>query len=204
VSKSARTSHLRATKSEKRSKAPAVERDACTRAPGRPWVIGGIDLGPALAAIHDLAAWAFGIAARDVADWPEGRRRVRSARRCILARLRGKHPQIVPVEDIVFTAGVLARIFEAELRLPLSEVMAMFEQLGFPTDDVPLVPRTPSAVRQQQAPTSVPIAAIAPVVPLSPLSPLASLRPRHVPVQPAPAPVCNGCGQLDPRFRTAA
>ena len=44
---------------------------------GRPWVIDGIDYGPAIAAAADLSRWALDLATAEVADWPEGRRRVR-------------------------------------------------------------------------------------------------------------------------------
>jgi hypothetical protein len=154
-------------------------------------VIEGINYGPAIAAVHDLAAWALDLAARDVADWPEGQRRVRTARRFVLARLRGKRPRGVPAEDILFTAGLLARLFEAELRLPMSDVVAIFDRLGLPTELVPLMPRAPSAVcRPQDRP-------LAPITPLRP-------RPAAVAVRSAPDDVCDGCGQPAPRFRIAA
>jgi hypothetical protein len=145
-------------------------------------VIDGIDYGPAIAAVHDLAAWAFGLAVRDVADWPEGQRRVRTARRFVLAHLRGKRPRGLPMEDVLFTAGLLARIFEADLRLPLTDMLAIFDRLGFPTEDVPLRPRAPSATSWTHDP---------------------SIKPRPA-AQPAPSDACNACGQHDPRFRRAA
>jgi hypothetical protein len=154
-------------------------------------VIDGINYGPAIAAVHDLAAWALDLAARDVADWPEGQRRVRTARRFVLARLRGKRPRGVPAEDILFTAGLLARLFEAELRLPMPDVVAIFDRLGLPTEMVPLMPRTPSAMCRPQDP---------PPAPITPLWP----RPAAVAGRSALADVCNGCGQPAPRFRIAA
>ena len=194
MSKSPRTSHLHARKPGKpgkRATASAAAPDACTRPPGRPRVIGGIDYGPAIAAVHDLIAWAFDLAERDVADWPEGRRRVRTARRFVLARLRDNRPRSVPVEDVLFTAGLLARIFEAELRLPMSEVVEVLAQLGLPTEMVPLMPRPPSEVGRPQD---------RPLAPITPLRP----RPAAVAVRSAPADVCDGCGQPAPRFRIAA
>lgn len=188
MSKSPRTPHPHAGKSGKRATVPAAARDAPPRRSGHPWVIGGINYGPAVAAVHDLAAWAMDLAARDVADWPEGRRRVRTARRFVLARLRGKRPCGVPVEDVLFTAGLLARIFEADLRLPMSDMVAVFDRLGFPTEVVPFRPRAPSAACRPQDP------------PLSPLS----LRPAAVAARPAPDGACNGCGQRGLHFRIAA
>ena len=107
-----------------------------------PWSdINGIDYGPAIAALGDLIAWTFDLATRDVADWPEGQRRVRSTRRYVMSRLRGRHPRGAPYEDILFTAGLLARIFENEIGLGMSEMVDVFDQLGLPTEVVPLMPR---------------------------------------------------------------
>jgi len=75
-----------------------------------PWVIGGIDYGPTTATVGDLSAWAFDLAARDVVDWPEGERRVRAAHQWVLER--NAHPE--PFGDVLFTASLLARIFDAD------------------------------------------------------------------------------------------
>jgi len=194
VSKSPRTSQSHARKPVKlsnRATAPATAPDTRPRPPGRPWVIGGIDYGPAIMAVSDLIGWAFGLAERDVADWPEGLRRVRTTRRFVLARLHDKRPRSVPVEDILFTAGLLVRIFETKLRLPMSEMMEVLAQLGLPTDMVPFASRAPSAVcRPQDQPP-------APITPLRP-------HPAAGAVRYVPADVCDGCGQLSPRVRTAA
>ena len=167
--RSPRTPHPHAGKPGKRATVPAAAPD-------------GIDYGPAIAAVHGLAAWAFDLAARDVTGWPEGQHRVRAARRFVLARLRGKRPRGLPTEDILFTAGLLARIFEADLRLPMSDMLAIFDRLGFPTEDVPLRQRAPSAASWTSDP---------------PITP----RPA---AQPAPGDPCNACGQHDTRFRRAA
>lgn len=107
-----------------------------------PWAdVGGIDYGPAIAALGDLVTWAFDLAAADVADWPEGRRRVSTTRRYVLARLRGRHARGVPFEDVLFTAGLLARIFEAEIGLGMSEMVAVLDRIGLPTEVVPMMPR---------------------------------------------------------------
>ena len=181
MSKSPRTSQSHAGKPGKYATAPAAAPNACPQQPNHPWVIGGIDYGPAVAAIHDLAAWAFDLATRDVTEWPEGRRRVAAARRFVLARLRGKRPRGVPFEDVLFTAGLLARIFEAELRLSMPDVVAIFDRLGFPTEAVPLVPRASSSARRPQEPSITP------------------LRPNPVPIA-----ICDECGRPGPHTRIAA
>jgi hypothetical protein len=136
VSKSARNDNKPDNRVAANDDRPAAKRAA------HPWAdVGGIDYGPAVAALGDLVAWAFGLAAADVADWPEGTLRVRSTRKYVLARLRGKHPRGTPYEDILFTAGLLARIFESEIGLDASAVVAVLDRLGLPTEVVPIVPR---------------------------------------------------------------
>ncbi len=157
--------------------------------PAHPWVTGDIDFGPAVAAVHDLAAWALDLAARDVADWPEGGRRVRNARRFVLGRLRGKDVHRTPYEDVLFTAGLLARILEDDLHLPLVHVVAALDRIGLPTEVVPLVPHARRAA-----------AAMYPSAPISPLRP----RPAAAAVAPAPVDVCDECGLWCPRYRNAA
>ncbi len=145
-----------------------------------PWVVGRIDYGPAIAAVHDLAAWAFDLAARDVDDWPESRRRVKNARRFVLGRLRGKDVTRVPYEDVLFTAGLLARIFEEDLRLPMAHIVAALDKLGLPTEVVPLMPR-----RQARA------GAVYPLAPITPITP----RPQGgIAVAPKPPGYCDACG----------
>jgi hypothetical protein len=112
-----------------------------------PWIVGGVDYGPAIAAVADIAEWAFELAARDVEEWPEGRRRVRNARRYVLDRLRGRYPHGVGSEDVLFAAGLLARIFESDLNLGVSDMIAVLDHLGLPTEVVPMIPRRQSAMR---------------------------------------------------------
>lgn len=165
---------------KKKSSRPAPPRPA----PERPWIVGGVDYGPAIAAVADLAAWAFELAARDVEDWPEARRRVRNARRDVLARIRGKRIAHATTEDVLFTAGLLARIFEAELSLGMTEMVTILDELGLPTEVVPLMPRSQRTRGGRPA-------SIVPLVP---------------PERPAggqPAPCCQGCVH-HPRFRNAA
>jgi len=192
VSKSPRTSHSHTRKLGKHATVPAAAPDAFTRSPGRRRTIGGIDYGPAIEAVCDLIAWAFDLAERDVAGWPEGLRRVRTARRFVLTRLRDKRPSAMPVEDMLFTVALFARIFEADLRLPMSDVVAILaQQLGLTGEMLPVMPRmSPAARRPQDAPTG----------PLTPL--LTHLG--AVAVRSAPAGICDGCGQPALRFRIAA
>ena len=102
-----------------------------------------IDYGPAVDAIENLTRWAFKLAAKDVAGWPEGRQRVRNARRFVLGRLRGKAARDAGY-DLVFVAGLLARIFEAELGLTQSAIVRLLDNLELPTDEVPRVTAQPT------------------------------------------------------------
>lgn len=149
----------------------------------RPWVFGGVNYSPAIVAITDLACWAFDLAAKDVEDWPEGRRRVRTARRYVLDRLRGRQSRNTPAEDVLFTARLLARIFDADLDLGMTEMVSILDELGLPTEVVPLIVR--SRAEQQS---------VGRIVPFSRARP--SRETGRVPVQ---CPVC-----LLPRFRNAA
>lgn len=135
-----------------RKKAPTTPRHPDRR----PWVIGGVDYGPAMAAVADLAAWAFGLAAKDVRDWPEGRRRVKSAERFVLARMRGQFNSATPTDDVLFAAGLLARIFEADLSLRMSEMVMILDELGLPTDVVPLMPRPQGGPRVRMPSNVIP------------------------------------------------
>jgi hypothetical protein len=143
-------------------------------------------------AAHDIAAWALELAARDVADWPEGERRVRNARKFVLAYVRGKEPRSFPTEDIEFTARLLARIFDDELRIGVANIIQILDDLGLPTDEVPLERRRPVGASIRSA--SMPVE---PVIPLRPFSSYAA---------PALASQrgCDECNPLCPRFRNAA
>lgn len=193
MSKSRCTSYRNAVKSTTHAAAPAARKRPRRRASRRP----GINIKPALAALRDLAAWALGLAERDVAAWPEGRRRVRVSRRYLLARLRGERPQRVPVADALFTITLLARIFETELGLPMTELLAVFDQLEITSKNVPSCALPSSAAGQIQAPVS---AASVPTAPqMAPVTPLPS---RHAPVKPVRGPACDRSARL--RFRVAA
>ena len=161
--------------SRKTTSAPTARSSAKAGPPAPFCIVDGVNYGPALTAIGDLAAWAFDLAAADVADWPEGTRRVRSARRFVLSRIQGKRPRSAPIEDVLFTAGLLARIFEAELSLGMSEMVSILDQLGLPTEVVPLMPRVQPHAR----------------IPLHP--DVTPLRPRPVAAVRAIEP-CEECG----------
>lgn len=107
-----------------------------------------IDYGPATDAVRSLAMWALEIAERDVEDWPTAREQVRNTRRFVIGRLSGQERR-VPIDDIIFTAGLLARIFDADLGLELVDVLTIFDALDFPTEDLPVppTPRGPATAR---------------------------------------------------------
>ena len=98
---------MSASRSNRSARSPKKTRTA-TAAVQPPWIDDGIDYGPANTAARDLAMWALALAERDVEDWPTARKRVRNARRFVLARLAGKD-RGMPVEDVIFTASLLAR-----------------------------------------------------------------------------------------------
>jgi len=170
---------------------PAAGPDVRIKPSALPWVIGGIDWGPAAATVGDLSAWAFDLAARDVVDWPEGERRVQAAHQWVLDRPCGSS-RADPSGDVLFTAGLLTRIFDADLHLGMSEMVAIFDRLGLPTELVPLMPRRQTSA---SAPVHPPIAPITPIAP----------RPAQA-TAAAPAPHDDGDThrRLDPRFRNAA
>ena len=116
---------------------PAV---AAARAP---WIVDGIDYGPARAAVGDLANWALDIAERAVDDWPAGQVHVRNTRRFVSARLDDKKPRRVSIEDIWFTAELLARIFDEDLGLGLSDALTILDTLELPVEAVPMPRRPP-------------------------------------------------------------
>lgn len=189
AARSSRSLKFRSSKKMKKA-SPAV---TAARAP---WVFDGIDYGPARAALRDLANWALDIAERAVDDWPSGRQHVRNTRKFVLARVEGKKPRHVATDDILFTAELLARIFDEDLDLGLSEALTILEMLELPVDAVAMHRPTPR------------MPAIASVVPM-----LASITPLIAPalhtlanaMQAAPAtPVaplrlCDECGYVHER-----
>lgn len=129
----------RSSRSSRSSKKPR----AATAAVQPPWIDDGIDYGPANTAARDLAMWALALAERDVEDWPTARKRVRNARRFVLARLAGKD-RGMPAEDVIFTASLLARIFDDDLGLGLADSLSIFDALDLPSDIIPFPPRPKS------------------------------------------------------------
>lgn len=122
------------SRSDNRSKKKAGSKLAAAKAP---WIDGDIDYGPAVTAARDLATWALDLAERDVGDWPEARKRIRNTRRFVLARIAGKGRRM-PVEDLIFTASLLARIFDDDLDLDVADAFEIFGALELPTDIVPV------------------------------------------------------------------
>jgi hypothetical protein len=118
-----------------------------------PWIDGDIDYGPAVTAARDLATWALDLAERDVGDWPEARKRIRNTRRFVLARVAGKDRHM-PVEDVIFTASLLARIFDDDLDLDVADAFEIFGALELPTDVVPV--RAPTRAQPMSPRSFVP------------------------------------------------
>ena len=118
-----------------------------------PWIDGDIDYGPAVTAARDLATWALDLAERDVGDWPEARKRIRNTRRFVLARIAGKDRRM-PVEDLIFTASLLARIFDDDLDLDVADAFEIFGVLELPTDVVPV--RAPTRAQPMSPRSFVP------------------------------------------------
>ncbi len=116
---------------------------AATAVAPPPLIDDGIDYGPANTAARDLAMWALDLAEHDVEDWPAARKHVRNARRFVLARLGGKERRM-PVEDVIFTASLLARIFDDDLGLGLADSLSIFDALDLPADIIPFPPRPKS------------------------------------------------------------
>lgn len=137
------------TRRNKKKAAPALT------AAKAPWIAKGIDYGPATSAAREIASWALGLAERSAYDWPEARVRVRNARRWVLARIDGTQGH-APFADVVFTAQLLARIFDEDLGLDLADALSIFDRLDLPTDLVPArAPRAATDVKGKQ-PTRLP------------------------------------------------
>jgi hypothetical protein len=112
---------------------------ACSSRRPLPWSIGGVDHGPSLFSPRELARWAFDLAVRRTADWPRATAQLERARRWLI---EGHHPLGGrAAEDVEFAAGFLARMFEDELGLSMSDAVWILDRIGLPTDDVPLAPR---------------------------------------------------------------
>jgi len=105
-------------------------------AAGAPWIRGGIDYGPMRAALQDLSDWVFNLAEASVEDWSTARAHLRATRRFVDAQIHGYRARRVTVDDVMFTAQLLARIFEADLGLDMSDALMILNSLELPTEVV--------------------------------------------------------------------
>ena len=174
-----------------RGRATRRKADPTTVASGAPWVKNGIDYGPARAAIKDLADWALGLAEREVSDDPADLKRIRNVRRAI----DGRATREPSTGDVMFTAQVLARVFDRDLGLGLADQLAIFEQLELSTDFLPLECPAP------HAPT--PLHGVIPT-PTRSEPPMVTVRIRLEPLPvmrsdartPPPLRYCEDCGRI--------
>ena len=197
-----------------RRRATKKKADPATAAARVPWIEDGIDYGPALAAFDDLATWALDLAEREVAETPADRKRVQKVRRSILG-----DGNRAPVSDLLFTAQILARVFDRDLDLGLADQLAIFEELDLALDPLSLlVPRmsspTPLGARTPtRIPTPESVAHASPTVrirfetprssrvgaPMPPLSFMSSQSPMRsaaAPTTPPPLRFCDECGYV--------
>ena len=187
----ARSSRNRKSSRSSKEMKKASSAVAAARAP---WVFDGIDYGPARAVLRDLANWALDIAERAVDDWPTARNQVRNTRRFVSARVEGKQPRRVATDDILFTAELLARIFDEDLDLGLSEALTILEMLELPVDAVAVRPPAP---RTSAIASVMPmLASITPMIAPA-LHTLANAMQSAAPV--APLRFCDECGYVHER-----
>jgi hypothetical protein len=73
-----------------------------------------------------------------------------------MEKLSGRIARDVSVDDVLFTVGLLARIFEADLGLGMSETITILDELGLPTEMVPLLPRVQPTVAAGVRPSVTP------------------------------------------------
>jgi len=177
----------------------------------------GIDYGPARAALGKLARWALDIAAHGVEDWPSARARVEKTRKAVMAQITGSAPGKASVEDVVFTAELLARIFDDELGLDLADAFEILDALDLPVDVLPLEDRRRrERASNDPAPAAMFVEARCATCPMSsaPAAPVAQVRPivprkPATPAVPPPLRFCDDCGYVhEPgdhvRYRNAA
>lgn len=179
------------------ARARATRRKAApaTIASGAPWVKNGNDYGPARAAITDLAVWALDLAERQVSDDPADCKRIRNVRRAIV----GSTTRAPSAGDVMFTAELLARVFDHDLNLDLADQLAIFEQLELSTDFLPLWSTAPRATTplHGRTPTRLP-------TPTRAESPTCTVRIRLDAVPkvridartPPPLRYCEECGRI--------
>ena len=179
ASRSSRSRLQQIRRASKKHKKPS----AAVAASRAPWIYDGIDYGPARAAVNDLANWALDIAERAVDDWPMAQAHVRNTRRFVSARIEGKKARRVSLDDVWFTAELLARIFDEDLGLGLSDALTILETLELPIDPVPMHRHAP------RMPMLVPLRAALHTL-AKPMAPAPSVRP--VP----PLRFCDECGYV--------
>ena len=187
-----------------------------SRATAVPWIEAGIDYGPALVAIEELIAWAFDLVGARVADWPDGKRRVGNARRTVAKAFRGKRaPRSLQADDdVAFTALLLIRILDADLKLSMGDTIEVLSALGLPTFDVPR-PRPGARARHAAPQPAIDAAELATLIDAiergaglergarpAPVVPLR--RPTRAGHGPAVASPCAGCCLARPGFAVAA
>jgi hypothetical protein len=178
-----------------RGRATRRKPDPTIAASGAPWVKNGIDYGPARAAINDLADWALGLAEREVSDDPADLKRIRNVRRAF----DGRATREPSTRDVMFTAQVLARVFDRDLSLGLADQLAIFEELELSTDFLPLESSAPRAATplHGRIPTRIP-------TPTRTEPPVATVRIRIEPLPatriesrtPPPLRYCEDCGRI--------
>ena len=104
---------------------------------------------------------------------------MRNTRRFLLARIAGKD-QRMPIEDVIFTASLLARIFDDDLGLGLTDAISIFDTLDLPADVIPVAPRprptTPATAAHRTRPEA--------------------RLPHPVVLVPPPLRFCDECGYV--------
>lgn len=187
-SRSSKSSRVVRNSKKRKRASPAV---AAARAP---WISDGIDYGPARAAVRDLATWAFDLAENHLDDWPAARLHIRKTRQFIEARIAGKCSSTASVDDILFTADLLARIFDEDLDLGLSEALTILDMLELPLDAVAV--HRPAHRAQDLAALAPVLASLTPMI-VPTLHTLVKTAMQSRPAAPvAPLRFCDACGYV--------
>lgn len=84
-----------------------------------------------------LAEEVFALAAFDATDWSAAKDRLRRARRHVLRCLYAEPLRLEPTDDLWFAALFIARSLDVS-GFSESEVVAVFDAIGLPTEAVPL------------------------------------------------------------------
>ena len=94
------------------------------------------------------------------------------------ARIDDKHPRGASIDDVMFTARLLARIFDEDLGLGISDALTILDSLELPTEVLPFPIFTPRTTQS-----------LSNVVPLR-------ARSASRAVQPPPLQFCDECGYV--------